>query len=569
MSDERTTSSSHMRTDASEPSRRPAHFTPVDSPASAATAAAERRLATDLLELGFTDVAAIHRNLPAAELVARSLARGEGILAANGALVVRTGEPTGRSPADRFIVERPPFTDAVDWGPINQPCSPQLFARLLTRARRHLRGREIYVFDGYAGAERTYRMPLRVVSDTVWHALFAQTLFVRPTAVDLQDAFVPEFTVIDCGALPANPEIDGTRSSVFVGIDFAQKLILILGTMYGGEIKKAVFTVMNYLLPERDVLPMHCSANVGANGDTALFFGLSGTGKTTLSADPSRRLIGDDEHGWSSHSVFNFEGGCYAKVIHLSPTDEPQIFAAIKFGSILENVIVDPLTRAIDYDSDALTENTRATYPVDHIPGAIVPGVGDHPRNVFFLTCDAYGVLPPIAKLTPEMASYHFLSGFTSKVAGTEAGVTDPQPTFSACFGAPFMPRSPVVYATMLAERLATHRVDCWLVNTGWTGGPHGIGQRIDIGVTRALLSAALESTLAATTFRPDPLFRILVPDEIPGLPTSLLHPRETWRDPAAYDTQARLLAAKFAENFVQYEPSVPPEVAAAGPRVE
>ena len=530
---------------------------------------AELRVASDLVGLGLTGLGHIHRNLPPAELIARSLARAEGILAANGALVVRTGEPSGRSPEDRFIVEEPTATDGVHWDALNQPCSPELFERLLGKVNGYLHNRETYVFDGYVGAERTYRLPLRVVTDTVWHALFAQTLFVRPTAVDLEDEFAPEFTLIDCGSMQASPQVDGTRSPVFIGIDFARKLILILGTMYGGEIKKAVFTVMNHLLPERDVFPMHCSANVGAAGDVALFFGLSGTGKTTLSADPSRRLIGDDEHGWSPHSIFNFEGGCYAKVIRLSPKDEPQIFAAIKFGSILENVIIDPLTRAIDYDSDALTENTRATYPVEHIPGAVVPGVGDHSRNVFFLTCDAYGVLPPIAKLTPEMASYHFLSGFTAKVAGTETGVTEPEPTFSTCFGAPFMPRHPSVYAAMLGERLARHKVDCWLVNTGWTGGPYGVGRRIDIGVTRSLLTAAFESAYDPTAFRPDPVFRVLVPERCAGVPTALLHPRETWDDPAAYDAQARLLAARFAENFAQYEPYVPREVAAAGPRVD
>jgi phosphoenolpyruvate carboxykinase (ATP) len=507
----------------------------------------------------------IHRNLPPAELIARSLARGEGILAANGALVVKTGEPSGRSPEDRVIVEEDTTADTVCWGSINKACTPALFDRLLDKARGYLHDRDLYVFDGFVGAERTYRLPVRVVADATWHALFANTLFVRPTQIELDD-FDPGFTVVNCGALRASSDFDGTRSSVFVGISFSRKVVLILGSMYGGEMKKAMFTVMNYLLPQRNVLPMHCSANVGQAGDVALFFGLSGTGKTTLSADPDRHLIGDDEHGWSDHSIFNFEGGCYAKTIRLSEETEPQIFQAIKFGSILENVIIDPQTRAIDWHSDFLTENTRATYPIEHIPGAMLGGVGDHPRNVFFLTCDAFGVLPPIAKLTAEMASYHFLSGFTAKVAGTEVGVDEPRPTFSTCFGAPFMPLRPSRYATMLGERLSWHDTDCWLVNTGWTGGPSGTGHRMRIATTRKLLTAALEGRLAEATFTPDPVFKILVPDSCPGVDSSILQPRNTWADPAEYDEKARQLAGMFAENFAQYHDSVSPEVAAAGP---
>ena len=518
-----------------------------------------------LLELGLGGHGTIHRNLPPAELIARSLARGEGILAANGALVVKTGEPSGRSPHDRVIVREGDAEGLVCWGDVNIPCQSMLFDRLLDKARGYLHDRDLYVFDGFAGAERTYRLPIRVVADTTWHALFANTLFVRPTQIELAD-FVPGFTVINCGALRASSDFDGTRSSVFVGISFTRKLVLILGSMYGGEIKKAIFSVMNYLLPQRGVLPMHCSANVGDSGDSALFFGLSGTGKTTLSADPARHLIGDDEHGWSDHSIFNFEGGCYAKTIRLSAESEPQIHSAIRFGSILENVVIDPHTRAIDYDSDFLTENTRATYPIDHIPGAVLGGVGDHPRNVFLLTCDAFGVLPPIAKLTPEMASYHFLSGFTSKVAGTEVGIDEPRPTFSACFGAPFMPLPATRYAGMLAERLAKHETDCWLVNTGWTGGPYGVGHRMSIETTRALISAALDGTLAAADFTPDPVFRLLVPKSCPGVPADVLDPRATWADPSAYDTSARDLAAMFVENFAQYAADVPPEVLAAGP---
>ncbi|MHB8169072.1 MAG: phosphoenolpyruvate carboxykinase (ATP) [Thermoleophilia bacterium] len=519
-----------------------------------------------LSELGLSSRGKVHRNLPPAELIARSLARGEGILAANGALVVKTGEPSGRSPDDRLIVEED-GADDVCWGDFNEACQPALFDRLLDKARGYLSGRELYIFDGFAGNERTYRLPIRVVADATWHALFANTLFVRPTQIELDD-FTPSFTVVNCGTLRANPEFDGTRSAVFVGISFTRKLVLILGSMYGGEMKKAIFSVMNYLLPSRGVLPMHCSANVGESGDVALFFGLSGTGKTTLSADPGRRLIGDDEHGWSDHSIFNFEGGCYAKTINLSRDTEPQIYRAIRFGSILENVVVDPQTRTIDYDSDLMTENTRATYPIDHIPGAVLGGVGDHPRNVFFLTCDAFGVLPPISKLTPEMASYHFLSGFTSKVAGTEVGIVQPRPTFSACFGAPFMPLHPSRYASMLAERLNLHETDCWLVNTGWSGGSYGVGKRMSIDLTRSLIRAALDGSLAGAEFAPHPVFRVLMPGECRGLPAGVLDPRATWADHDEYDRVARQLAQMFQDNFEQYAAFVPAEVLAAGPKV-
>ncbi|HSK48507.1 MAG TPA: phosphoenolpyruvate carboxykinase (ATP) [Coriobacteriia bacterium] len=520
---------------------------------------------SQLLELGLAGNGALHRNLPPAELIARSLARSEGILAANGALVVKTGEPSGRSPDDRVIVAEGPAVDTVCWGDINRACQPALFDRLLDKARGYLHDRDLYVFDGFAGAERAYRMPIRVVADATWHALFANTLFLRPTQSELED-FTPQFTVVNCGALRASSDFDGTRSSVFVGINFTRKLVLILGSMYGGEMKKSIFSVMNYLLPQRDVLPMHCAANVGATGDVALFFGLSGTGKTTLSADPSRRLIGDDEHGWSDHSVFNFEGGCYAKTIRLSPDSEPQIYQAIKFGSILENVVIDQQTRAIDYSSDFLTENTRATYPIDHIPDAVGGGVGDHPRNIFFLACDAFGVLPPISRLTPDMASYHFLSGFTSKVAGTEVGIDEPRPTFSECFGAPFMPLHPSRYTEMLAQRVREHEVDCWLVNTGWTGGPYGVGHRMSIDFTRALIQAALDGSLAASEFVSHPIFKVLVPSGTGAFPTGVLDPRSSWSDGEAYDKAALELARMFTENFERFTPHVSREVLAAGP---
>jgi len=520
---------------------------------------------SQLAELGFAGSGAIHRNLAPAELIARSLARGEGILAANGALVVKTGEPSGRSPKDRFIVKEEPFAGDIDWGETNQPCTPALFDRLLDKARGYLHDRDLYVFDGYAGAERTYRLPIRVVADATWHALFANTLFVRPTETELQ-GFAPGFTVINCGPLRASADFDGTRSSVFVGVSFSRKLVLILGSMYGGEMKKAIFSVMNYLLPQRDVLPMHCAANVGDTGDTALFFGLSGTGKTTLSADPRRHLIGDDEHGWSDHSIFNFEGGCYAKTIRLSAENEPQIYNAIKFGSILENVVINPHTRAIDWDSDFLTENTRSTYPIEHIPNAVIPGVGPHPRNVFFLTCDAFGVLPPISRLTPQMASYQFLSGFTSRVAGTEVGITEPRPTFSACFGSPFMPLHASRYAAMLAERLTWHDTDCWLVNTGWSGGSYGTGERMSINLTRALLNAALDGSLATAGYTPHPVFKVLVPNECSCAGADVLDPRATWSDKDAYDQTAHTVAGMFRDNFEQYVSYVPADVLAAGP---
>ena len=524
----------------------------------------EDAVRTQLETLGLSGAGEIHRNLAPAALIARSLARGEGIIAANGALVVKTGEPSGRSPEDRFIVEEPEAADVL-WGAVNKPCTPALFEKLLGKARGYLHDRDLYVFDGFAGAERNYRLPVRIVADASWHALFAHTLFVRPAPIELED-FAPGFTVINCGALRASADFDGTRSSVFVAISFSKNIVLILGSMYGGEMKKSIFSVMNCLLPQRNVLPMHCSANMGEAGDVALFFGLSGTGKTTLSADPRRRLIGDDEHGWSDHSIFNFEGGCYAKTIHLAERSEPQIFAAIKFGSILENVIIDPQTRAIDWDSDFLTENTRATYPIDHIPHAVLGGVGDHPRNVFFLACDAYGVLPPISRLTPEMASYHFLSGFTAKVAGTEVGVDEPRPTFSTCFGAPFMPLHPTRYATMLAERLTWHETDCWLVNTGWSCGPYGTGERMSIRVTRALLTAALDGKLAKAKFTPHQVFKVLVPDHCDGVDSAILDPRATWTDKDAYDRTADVLAGMFAENFEQYREYATAEVVAAGP---
>jgi phosphoenolpyruvate carboxykinase (ATP) len=520
----------------------------------------------ELEAVGIRNTLQIHRNLNAAQLIERALAKGEGMLAANGALVVKTGERTGRSPNDKFIAFEDAVKDEVAWGKVNVKCPPEQFEKLLQKSSAYLQGREIYVFDGFAGGDPKYRLAVRVITDTVWHALFAQTLFIRPTAGELEN-FKPGFTVMGCGAMQADPGPDGTRSGAFVGVSFGKKINLVIGSMYGGEIKKSIFTILNYLLPKQNVFPMHCSANLGQNGETALFFGLSGTGKTTLSADPNRRLIGDDEHGWSDQGIFNFEGGCYAKVIKLSAEAEPQIYNAIKFGSLLENVMVDPVSRQIDYNSEAITENTRATYPVEYIPNCVIPGVGGHPRNVFFLTCDAFGVLPPIAKLTPAMASYHFLSGFTAKLAGTESGVTEPQPTFSTCFGAPFMPLPPTRYAEMLAQRLSNHKANCWLVNTGWSGGPVGTGKRMKISITRALLTAALDGQLEKSNFTTDPVFNILVPDSCAGVPAEVLAPKNTWADKAAYDQKARELAAMFAKNFEQYKSYASKEIQEAGPK--
>jgi phosphoenolpyruvate carboxykinase (ATP) len=525
-------------------------------------------LGVQLEKMGIKNPAKIYRNLPPAVLIETALARGEGILASNGALVVRTGVPSGRSPNDKFFVEEDSSKGDIHWSKVNVACRDSLFIKMLGKAHTFLEGKEIFIFDGFVGADPKYRLNVRVITPTAWHALFAQTLFLRPTPAELED-FQPGFTVMGCGQIKADPAQDGTRSEVFVGVSFERRVNLIIGSMYGGEIKKSIFTILNYLLPRQGVFPMHCSANVGPGGDVALFFGLSGTGKTTLSADPARRLIGDDEHGWSDSGVFNFEGGCYAKVIRLSAEAEPQIYSAIRFGSLLENVAVDPATRAIDYDSDAITENTRATYPVEHIPGCVIPGVGGHPNNVFFLACDAFGVLPPIAKLTPAMAGYHFLSGFTAKLAGTESGINEPQPTFSACFGAPFMPLHPARYADMLAERLDRHRTNCWLVNTGWSGGGVGVGKRMKISITRALLTAALEGKLEKAGFVPDPVFSFMVPDACPGVPSEVLTPKNTWADKAAYDRKAGELAGMFARNFEQYRDRVSAEILAAGPKTQ
>jgi len=498
----------------------------------------------------------VHANLCAAELVEMSLKRGEGQLAANGALVSVTGARCGRSPKDKFTVDDAVTHELMHWGKVNKPIAPEKFEALLERVVEHLKGRELFAQDLYCGADAAYRLPVRVISEYAWHALFVRDLFVRPNAAELAK-HVPEFTVV------AAPEFE----SVFILADFTRKLILIGGTKYAGEMKKSIFGVMNFIVPNKDVLPMHCSANMGADGVTALFFGLSGTGKTTLSADPARRLIGDDEHGWGPTGIFNFEGGCYAKCIDLTEEKEPQIYRAIRFGSVLENVILDA-ERKPDYFDVHLTENTRAAYPADFIENAVIPGVGGHPRNVMFLAADAFGVLPPISRLTPEQAMYHYLSGYTAKVAGTEAGMgKDPVPEFSACFGAPFLPLAPRVYAEMLGKRLKQHNASCWLVNTGWSGGKFGVGKRMSLKITRALVNAALDGRLSKVEFVTEAAFGLSIPVSCPEVPAEILNPRNAWADKAAYDKTAAELAARFEENFKQFDASE--AIRAAGPKTK
>jgi phosphoenolpyruvate carboxykinase (ATP) len=506
----------------------------------------------------------VHTNLSVALLIEDALNRREARLAANGAIVACTGSRTGRSPKDKFIVDDAITHKLIDWGRVNLPFSPDKFEALFDRVVKHLRDRDLYVQDLYCGADPTYRLPIRVISEYAWHALFVHELFVRPNAAELA-AHVPEFTVIVAPNLEAVPVRDGTNSSAFIIADFTRRLILIGGTRYAGEMKKSIFGVMNFLVPQRNVLPRHCSANVGADGSSALFFGLSGTGKTTLSADPARRLIGDDEHGWSPSGVFNFEGGCYAKCIDLTEEREPEIFRAIHFGSVLENVTLDPISRQPDYADVHLTENTRVAYPIDFIENAVVSGVGGHPRNVLFLAADAFGVMPPIARLNPEQAMYHFLSGYTAKVAGTEAGMgADPVPEFSACFGAPFLPLVPKVYAEMLGLRLKQHHTSCWLVNTGWSGGKFGVGHRMSLKITRALVDAALDGRLDNVEFVTEPAFGLSIPVSCPDVPAEILNPRNAWADKEAYDRTAAELAARFEANFQKFDASE--AIRAAGP---
>jgi phosphoenolpyruvate carboxykinase (ATP) len=510
----------------------------------------------------------VHWNLTPPLLYEEIVRRGEAMIADEGPLVIYTGKCTGRSPNDKFFVKEVSSQEHVWWGKHNKPFDGDKFERLKIRLLEYASQKELFVQDCYGGADPVHRFPARIITDTAWQSLFAYNMFLHAHNESQKD-FTPEFTVLVASGYEADPDIDGTRSDVCVIVNLEQKLALIAGTRYAGEIKKTVFTVLNYLFPLKNILPMHCSANVGQDEDTAVFFGLSGTGKTTLSADPKRRLIGDDEHGWSDRGVFNFEGGCYAKVIRLSEKDEPQIYSTTRrFGTILENVVIDPATRKIDLSDESITENTRASYLLNQIENHEPSGMAGHPKNIILLTADAFGVMPPIARLLPEQAMYHFLSGYTAKVAGTEKGIKEPQVTFSACFGAPFMVHHPMVYARLLGEKIQSHGVNCWLVNTGWTGGPYGLGQRMKISYTRAMIDALLSGRLNTASFEKDPVFGVMVPVSCSGIPDEALKPRNTWTNKTAYDDQARKLAAMFSKNFEQYAGIVPLDIFNAGPQL-
>jgi phosphoenolpyruvate carboxykinase (ATP) len=522
-----------------------------------------------LAHVGLSYVAKVYWNPTTPELYEEVVKRGEGWLAHLGPIVVRTGSHTGRSPNDKFIVKAPESAERVWWGKENRPFNPAQFDTLHRRLTAYLQGRDVFIQDCHAGAAPEYRLPVRVVTEDAWHSLFARNMFRQIHDPGERRQHEPAFTVIDAPRFKAIPDLDGTNGEAFIILSFERKLVLIGGTSYAGEIKKSVFTILNFLLPDRDVLPMHCSVNVGEAGDPAIFFGLSGTGKTTLSADPHRKLVGDDEHGWSDQGLFNFEGGCYAKTIRLSSEAEPEIFATTrKFGTILENVGFDVTTRQIDLDDDSLTQNTRAAYPISHIDNAVRDGMAGQPRNILMLTADAFGVLPPISRLSIEQARYHFLSGYTAKVAGTESGIVEPQATFSACFGAPFMALRPTVYSKLLGDKVNAQGVRCWLVNTGWTGGPYGVGSRMAIAHTRAMVNAALAGRLDDVPTRVDPNFGLEVPTTCPDVPPEVLDPGQTWSDKGAYQSKARELAGRFHQNFKQFEDEAPPEVAAAGPKV-
>jgi phosphoenolpyruvate carboxykinase (ATP) len=523
----------------------------------------------DLTNHGLQNLNMVYWTLPTPALIERVVSRREGIVAHEGSIIVRTGHHTGRAPNDKFIVQNEAGgPEGIWWGDVNRPLSPENFESLYLRMTAYFQGRDIFVQDTTAANHPKYRLPIRVVTENAWHSLFARNMFVRCPVEDLP-THKPEFTILQAPGFRAIPEIDGTNSDIFVILNLDRKLILIGGTSYAGEIKKSIFSVLNYLLPSDGVLPMHCSANLGPDGDVALYFGLSGTGKTTLSSTPDRKLIGDDEHGWGADGVFNFEGGCYAKVIRLDQELEPLIWTATRhFGTILENVNISSTTRRVDFDDSSYTENTRAAYPVGFLPNIVPDGRGDHPKNIFFLTADAFGVMPPVAKLTPEQAMYYFLSGYTSKLAGTERGLgKEPQATFSTGFGAPFLPLHPKVYADLLGEKIKEHAANVWLVNTGWTGGAYGVGERMYLPHTRAMISAALSGELEKMPMRTDPNFGVSVPKKCPGVPDSVINPRETWADPAAYDQQAHKLVALFKENFAQYQGQMSQDIGAAGPR--
>ena len=522
-----------------------------------------------LAQHGISEPAVVHLNLSPQELIEKALEAGEGVLTDTGALSCNTGEHTGRSPNDKFIVRDATTENRVDWGEVNRDISPEHFNALRNDQREYLKGKELYVRDAFGGSDPNYTIPIRVVNETAWANLFACQLFLRPESFDPAN-HLPQFTIIHTPFFDADPSKHGTRSSTFVVVNFTEGLILIGGTKYAGEMKKSIFTVLNYIYPARGVFPMHCSANINSNGEQnpALFFGLSGTGKTTLSADPERRLVGDDEHGWSDNGIFNFEGGCYAKCINLTEEKEPQIWRAIRSGAILENVVVDPQTNKADYDNSSLTENTRAAYPIEHIDGAVLAGTAQHPKNIVFLTCDAFGVMPPISKLNTTQAMYHFLSGYTAKVAGTEKGMgNEPQATFSACFGLPFLPLAPTEYATMLGERMEQHNVNCWLLNTGWVGGVYGVGERIQLSYTRGMVKSALSGELNSVSYTSDPIFGLSFPGSVPGVPEDVLNPRELWSDKSAYDEQATKLAMLFIDNFKQFAEKRP-DLLEAGPKL-
>jgi len=519
---------------------------------------------------GLTNLNQVYWNLPSEALYEEAVFRQEGKITRMGALVVNTGKHTARSAADKVIVRDAETEAHVWWGQYNRPYTPEKFNELFSRVQGFLQGRDVFVQDCYVGAHPDYRIALRVITETAWHSLFARNMFIQPATSEEYRRHVPEYTIIAVPSFKAFPQIDSTASNTVIALSFGQKLCIIGNSGYAGEIKKSVFTIMNYVLPLQGVMSMHCSANMGNTGDVALFFGLSGTGKTTLSADPARRLIGDDEHGWSGEGVFNFENGCYAKVIALSPTAEPQIYACTrKFGTILENVVYDPATRLIDLDDDTITENTRASYPLEYIENAVPEKMGGHPKNIVLLTCDASGVMPPLARLTPDQALYHFISGYTAKIAGTEIGLgEEPEITFSACFGAPFMVHHPAFYADLLKRKILRYGVRCWLLNTGWVGGPYGVGKRISIQYTRRMLNAALLGELEGVSYTQDPIFGFEVPQSCPGVPNSLLNPALSWPSQDAYLRRYRSLAARFIDNFKKFEDAVPPEVKASGPRI-
>ncbi len=518
---------------------------------------------------GLTNLRVAYWNLPTEALYEEITFRKEAKIARQGPIVANTGKHTARSANDKFVVKEPTTEEKIWWGQYNRPMSPDKFNDLYNRLQGFLQGRDVFVQDCYAGADPNYRMPIRMITELAWHSHFVRNMFILPKTNEEYRRHVPDFTVICAPSFKGIPQIDGTATNTFIALNFAQKLCIIGNTAYAGEIKKSIFTILNFLLPLDGVMPMHCSANMGKDGDTAIFFGLSGTGKTTLSADPNRGLIGDDEHGWSDEGVFNFEGGCYAKVIQLSPSAEPQIYATTRmFGTILENVPYDPVTRVIDLDDESITENTRASYPLEFISNAVPEKMGGHPKNIILLTCDASGVMPPIAKLTPEQTMYQFISGYTSKIAGTEVGLgKEPEMTFSACFGGPFMVHHPSFYADLLKRKILRHGVNCWLVNTGWIGGPYGIGKRISIKYTRALLNAALSGELLNVEYKTDPIFGFQVPQRCGDVPVSVLNPGESWSNKDDYMRRYKDLASRFIENFKKFEEGCPPEVIAAGPK--